>query len=112
MATFEDVPNELRLLIASYLPCHDLASLALLNKEFTLVAQEALHLRPAITQLNYGLRLMSLLQTLLAHPKLLEGLQSLSLTLVDDIIPFDEHADHRDVDIFVKSLHAEIKAGK
>jgi hypothetical protein len=55
---------------------------------------------------------MSLLQTLLAHPKLLEGVQSLSLTLVDNIIPFDEHADHRDVDIFVKSLHAEIKAGE
>ena len=90
MARFVDLPPELRVQIVSYLSPKDLAALARVNKGQVTVARERLYLSVEMNQPDEGHRLMSLLRTLFAHPELLQQIRSISLPIVDCILPYDK----------------------
>lgn len=109
MATFTNLPAEMLLEVASYLPNHNLLFLACVNKEVSPIALEKLHQHPAITKPNNGERLMSFTRALLADTKWLGCVKNLSVAIVGRTIPFHDGGSWDEAHECSNNLWAKIK---
>ncbi|KAF2818373.1 hypothetical protein CC86DRAFT_158546 [Ophiobolus disseminans] len=97
MTYCSDLPPELWLEIASYLPSNDLAVLARVDKAQLAIAREHLYSTPQINRPDEGHHLMSFMRTLFANPQLFAKVRSLSIGIVHCTMPFNDKCATRNM---------------